>query len=119
MVYLTYPLNTDTGCLQLFFCFTYNTATNNPVHMSLCTRASSVLILDAGILYLSIIPVSWNSGPSVHHVVRLMCVVDIFLSLVWIVHSMKLLSSQIIEQSLQSVDIFTPPGKSKVSAAWE
>lgn len=48
-----------------------------------------------------------------------MCVVDIFLSLVWIVHSMKLLSSQIIEQSLQSVDIFTPPGKSKVSAAWE
>lgn len=40
-------------------------------------------------------------------------------SLVWIVRSTKLLSPQIIEQSLQGVDFFTPLGKSKVSAAWQ
>lgn len=109
-----------TQVVSNFFCFTNNTATNDPVQMSFFTCTSSMLVLDmlAFFIYLlSQFPEPWSFCPArcqthAHggHFHHLWC----GLYVPW-----TKLSPQIIEQSLQDVDFFTPLGKSKVSAAWQ
>lgn len=76
---LTSPLKNDMGCFQ-FFGITNNTATSNLVHISFYTDASfKINFRHTCILYLSIIPISWNSSYSIHYIFRSLHMVDIFL----------------------------------------
>lgn len=117
---LTYPLM-RTQVVSNFFCFTNNTATNDPVQMSFFTCTSSMLVLDMLAFFIYLLSQFPGTLVILSSTLSDSCTWWTFSSsLVWIVRSMKLLSP---------LDYWTVPpgcwflllylGKSKVSAAWQ
>lgn len=111
-VYSTNPLKKDLDCSPYFG------ITNKPpqITVSICHSVCKFFIdfRHTRLLDLSITPASWNASPSVYYVFGLLCAVGIFLifSVSCAVHT-----TQMIDQPIQSIAVFTFPGKSKVSAA--